>query len=255
MDVWIPVVAALISATAALVSVWYARRAARSERLDEAEKISTRFREPLLQAVFNLETRVYNVLENGFFDRFLGQGNTVAEREYVELNTIYVLGQYFCWVEIIRRESQFMDPRRVAVNRTVAHALEDVRDTMADSLTNPDPAFRLFRGEQRAIAEVMLVPVREPAPGAPRFDCLGYAAFVRAVTHDDDVARWFQTLRESIALSHEDPARGAARLRRLQRGLVDIIDALDPEYTRIPESLRRRVRVPDGPLPPRERER
>ena len=44
--------------------------------MDQAEDLAVRFREPLLQAIFNLETRIYNIVELGFLQRFLGDGAT-----------------------------------------------------------------------------------------------------------------------------------------------------------------------------------
>jgi hypothetical protein len=88
---WIAVLAALISAVGAFVSVWYGRRAARVERMNAAEELATLLRESLLQAVFNLETRIYNIIELDFFGHFLGKNNAKEDREYAELNTMYLL--------------------------------------------------------------------------------------------------------------------------------------------------------------------
>ena len=138
MQQWLVVaVPALVSAVGAFVSVVFSLRAARVERLSAAEEIATRFREPLLQAAFNLETRIYNIVELGFFDRFLGADSTDSEREYAVVNTMYVFAQYFCWVEIIRRESQFIDPRNDETNRASALGLEAVSHTFADSIHIP----------------------------------------------------------------------------------------------------------------------
>ena len=58
MQQWLGVaVPALISTVGAFVSVVFSLRAARVERLSAAEEIATRFREPLVQAASNLETR------------------------------------------------------------------------------------------------------------------------------------------------------------------------------------------------------
>ncbi|HSL09319.1 MAG TPA: hypothetical protein VK887_15290, partial [Pseudonocardiaceae bacterium] len=61
MQEWLAtIVAVLISTTGALVSVAISRRAAREERLSAAEELAKKFREPLLQAAYNLETKIYN---------------------------------------------------------------------------------------------------------------------------------------------------------------------------------------------------
>ncbi|MGH3982669.1 MAG: hypothetical protein ACRDST_08300 [Pseudonocardiaceae bacterium] len=236
----IPVLAVLISTIGAIASVLISRRAARVERLSAAEEVATRFREPLLDAVFNLETRIYNIVELDFFGRFLGADNTDSEKEYAVLNTLHVFAQYFCWVEILRRDSQFIDPRKERINRAMAAGIEAVRHVFADSLDIQEKCFRLFRGEQRALGEVMLVSADMSNSDAPRWECLGYATFVRSV-EDEHMTRWFRCLREYIGEIAENPGARDGRLRLIQRRLVDIIDILDPDARRVPAQLRNRL--------------
>lgn len=236
----IQVLTASISTVGALISVWYGSRAARGERMAAAEELAKLFREPLLQAAFNLQSRIYNIIELDFFERFLSERSTNEEREYARLYTMYLFAQYFCWWEIIRSHSQFLDPRNNQFNRTVMRKIEAVRDTFAESTTIQDPTFRLFRGEQRALGEVMLTPIADPQPGAPRWECRGYAAFVQAL-ECEQVERWFRRLREDIAVTARDRRGHDARLRLLQWRLMDVVDVLDPDSLRVPVHQRERV--------------
>jgi hypothetical protein len=242
---WYPIVTVLISTLGALISVAISRRAARVERLFAADELATRFREPLLQAAFNLETRIYNMVELDFFDRFHSAESTESEKEYAVLYTMYVFGQYFCWDEILRRESQFIDPRNDQRNRAVMAGLEVVRDTFTDSIGIQEKCFRIFRGEQRAIGEVMLVRTEAPKPGAPRWECVGYASFVRSL-EDEQMARWFRSLRDDIGELRSDVSKHDERLRLVQRRLMDIIDILDPDARRVPAQLRKRLAAPSS---------
>ncbi|HSL07494.1 MAG TPA: hypothetical protein VK887_05900 [Pseudonocardiaceae bacterium] len=237
---WIAVLAALISAVGAFVSVWYSRRTARVERMDAAEELATLFREPLLQAVFSLQSRIYNIIELDFFGRFLEQSNIKEDREYAELNTMYIFARYFCWWEILRRHARFIDPRNDQTNRASVVVFESVHDAFADSISIDEPTFRLFRGEQLALGEVMLVRAADPQPGAPRWECMGYADFVEALEREQ-VARWFRRLKEDIAVTAHDRQGHDARLRLIQRRLVDVMDVLDPDSHRVPSHLRQRV--------------
>ncbi|MGQ0716813.1 MAG: hypothetical protein ACT4NP_05740 [Pseudonocardiales bacterium] len=246
MPEWLTtVVAVLISTVGAIVSVAISRRAAREERLSAAEELIRKFREPLLQAAFNLETRIYNMVELGFFGRFLGADSTDSEKEYAVLNTMHVFAQYFCWVEIVRRESQFVDPRDDRINRTTADRLEAASDTFSDSIGIEEKRFRFFRGEQRALGEMMLVQTGVSTPGAPRWECMGYASFVRSL-EDEQMARWFRRLREDIGEFAEDPANRDRRLRLIHQRLMDIIDILDPDAHSVPERLRKRLKAPSS---------
>lgn len=244
MPEWLAtVVAVLISTIGAIVSVVISRRAAREERLSAAEELTRKFREPLLQAAFNLETRIYNIVELDFFKRFLGADSTDSEKEYAVLNTMHVFAQYFCWVEIVRRESQFIDPRDDRINRAHALGLEAASDAFLNSIDIQEKCFRLFRGEQRALGEMMLVPTGVSMPGAPRWECLGYASFVHSL-EDEQMARWFRQLREDIGEFAENPANRDGRLRLIQQRLVDIIDIMDPDAHSVPMRLRNRLAPP-----------
>lgn len=246
MPEWlITVVSVSISTIGAIVSVAISRRAAREERLSAAEELIKKFREPLLQAASNLETRIYNIVELDFFGRFLGADSADSEREYAVLNTMHVFAQYFCWVEIVRRESQFVDPRDDQRNRAHAAGMEAVNDAFADSIGIQDKCFRFFRGEQRALGEMMLTPVGVSTPGAPRWECLGYAAFVRSL-EDEQMARWFRRLRDDIGEFAENSANRDGRLRLIQQRLMDIIDLLDPDAHSVPERLRKRLAAPSS---------
>ncbi|MGH3801492.1 MAG: hypothetical protein ACRDTD_15430 [Pseudonocardiaceae bacterium] len=246
MPEWLTtVVSVLISTIGAIVSVAISRRAAREERLSAADELTRKFREPLLQAASNLQSRIYNIVELDFFDRFLGADSTDSEKEYAVLNTMHVFAQYFCWVEIVRRESQFIDPRDDQRNRAHALAMDAVSETFLDSIGIQEKCFRLFRGEQRALGEMMLVPTGVSTPGVPRWECRGYASFVQSL-EDEQMARWFQRLREDIGEFAENPASRDGRLRLIQQRLVDIIDIVDPDAHSVPERLRNRLAAPSS---------
>jgi hypothetical protein len=237
---WLTVLPVLISTIGAIVSVTISRRTARIERLSAAEELATRFREPLLYAVFNLETRIYNIVELDFLGRFLGEDNTDSEKEYAVLNTMYVFAQFFCWAEIMRREAQFIDPRNDRRNRAYRTGLEAVYDTIADSIVIQEKYFRLFRGEQRALGEVMLVPTEASKPGFPRWECMTYPSFVQSLT-DEQMARWFRSLREDIEEARKDVKKYGGRLRLIHDRLMDVVDILDPDGWRVPSRLRMRL--------------
>jgi hypothetical protein len=239
------IVPALISTIGVVVSVAISRRAAREERLSAAEELAKKFREPLIQAAYNLETRIYNIVELNFFGNFLSVDSADSEKEYAVLHTMYVFARFFCWLEIVRRETQYLDPRDDRVNRAMAAGLEAVLDTFADSIDIREKCFRLFRGEQRALGEVMLVPTEASTPGAPRWECIGYAPFVHAL-EDEQMARWFRRLREDIGEFAENPANHDERLRLIQGRLMDIIDILDPDARRVPMRLRKRLAAPSS---------
>jgi hypothetical protein len=60
-----------------------------------------RYREPLVGAAFDLQTRIYNISTM----RFSADGLS----DYHINHTMYVFAQYLGWREIIRRDVQFLD--------------------------------------------------------------------------------------------------------------------------------------------------
>ena len=256
-----PVVVSLISAAVALVSGYLSTKAARrtarlSYELDLAkskatkeqlvEELMSRYREPLLRAAFDLQSRIYNVIEQGFMVRYGAQGRD-HEREYARDNTVFLFAEYFGWVEIMRRDVQFLDLGDVERNRLLVQRLEKIGDMFSSDREIPSPVFRILRGQQRALGELMI-----PSPsdgGAARSHCIGYAAFRGRLTEDDVFAAWFRPLCEDVAGLVEEDGGGRARLIGLQHALLDLIEFLDDPPRRFVQEHRKRLKPagPEGP--------
>jgi hypothetical protein len=145
-------------------------------------------------------------------------------------------------VEIIRREAQFLTDIQERQNRRMMDYVGVVTQLF---LTSGLPStFRVFRGEQRAIGEIMLAA---PDPNSARRESIGYASFLK-MRKDEDFSRWFRQLRMDI----DDLANAggsAERLVRLQNALVDLIDCLDPGYDKVPQDIRSKVQTSEVSLP------
>ena len=201
-----------------MTTVVLTRRSAVRDRQQAAAELALRYREPLPHAAFNLQTRLFDIASptHRFLERFLTNG-TPAEVEYARLNTVYLLGQYLCWSEILRREGHFIDPVDLQRDREVIASMEEGREVLSNSLMFTDPVLRVFRGEQHAIGEVLLTNNDNPSERVgPRSDCLGYAAFVAALD-DKDIARWFTTLLATVGRVHQATARAGRERHRINR--------------------------------------
>jgi hypothetical protein len=239
MDIAAIVVAVVAGGVSLLSAVYTTRLAHRLEEERHArtkaellDELMDRYRDPLLQASFDLQSRIYNIAEQGFLGRHYIAG-TDATREYARENTLYVLAEYLGWVEILRREVRFMELGDEVANRDWATRLAAVRSTFQRDYLSP--CFRLFNGQQRAIGEIMV------ADGGERLEIIGYAKFL-SNQQDPEFDRWFGHLREDIdVLAREPDGRHDERLRALQRALIDLIDLLDPEAIRVQASERRRL--------------
>ncbi len=180
-------------------------RGERRSKQAAAEMTVTRYREPLLSAAFELQARIYNICRG----RFFGEDRS----SYHVDHTLYVFAQYFGWREIIRQEIQFMDLGDTPATKDLTELLEGV--THAISATRPGLPmhFKLFRGEQRAIGEKMMVSMGTVAQGSTSHRCLGYASFVEALDRPEfDV--WFTKLRTSIEYLESSGTPDFGRLSR-----------------------------------------
>lgn len=221
------------------------RRRLASKR-EQAEELRARYRDPLLGTIFDLQSRMYNVVAQSFLVRYVD----TDERGYAIDNTLYLLAEYLAWVEIIRREIQFLDLGEEVANREWLNALEAVRDVLARD--DIEPVLRIFRGEQRAIGEVTTRPIDEPA-GGRRHESIGFADFV-ARRGSGDFDRWFRRLEGDLRLLAREPGTHLARASLLQNSLIDALEIFDPDCRRFPAERRRRLPLADverhSPLAP-----
>lgn len=236
------------------------------ERLDASTRASVarRYREPLLIAAIELYGRLRNIASRRFLETFLLNGEP-HERRYAVDHTLYQVAQYFCWVEIIRKEVQFLEPEDEEVERELVARLQAVNDAFSsDDLTKimlhrlrsfPDacadvierirrgevsaaePTFRLFRGEQRALGELLIVPTATPSPDRPRWGSLGYAEFHERLS-EQRFSEWFQALREDLDRLSQDVDGKGARVIVIEAAIVDLLNELDPASKRSPHHER-----------------
>jgi hypothetical protein len=238
----VSLVGAVISAVGALVAVLLNRRAVMRDRRLTADELAGHYRVPMLHAAFNLQSRLYNIGRQDFLGIFLTGGSS-SEAEYARFNTVYLIGQYLCWAEILRREAQLLAPLHRGRDRDIVAAMEGVRFEMADSMSNSDPVLRIFRGDQRAIGEVMLTTTNQPADRiGPRWDCVGYAAFVQALGDEQTtIYRWIQPLLQDIDELAKNYHAHQVRVIAIQHHLVGLISLIDPEGDRIPVNQREKM--------------
>jgi hypothetical protein len=236
------IVLAVLAAALSLGSAVYTTRlqsrlAEESREKTKAEQLRElmgRYRDPLLHSAFDLQGRLYNIAELQFLEKYARDG-TPETKEYATDNTLYVIGEYLGWVEIIRREVRFLDLGDELANRDWNTCLRAVRETFLDSRI-AEPVLRLFNGEQRAIGEVMID--RAASGGDRGMECIGYAEFV-ARLDDPEFSRWFTRLRGDLEALVDERRRG--RLVVLQHALIDLMDQLDEDHVRFGSEVRRKL--------------
>lgn len=218
------------------VPTWKARVDRRRDREARSEFLLGRYSEPLARAAFDLQSRLYNIELLDFLPAYYTKGS------YATVSTLWLLSQYLAWAEILRREVQLLDMGDVRRTTRLQLHLLDITDVLAtDSIE--DEAFGIYRVNQRAIGELMLVERR--VGDSVRSDSMGYAEFEDRL-EDTAFARWFKELRDDIGTLARDLS-GHTRPIHLQRALIDLIEFLDPDGIRFPDPNERgKIPLPAG---------
>ncbi len=220
----IALVGAMLSAG---ISVYAQARSAERQARRDAEAVLAKYREPLVLAAYDLQSRLFNILRQNFLGKYYVRDDG-GTRNYARDHTLYLIGQYLAWTEIMRREIQFLRFEEVAATREVSLLQHRIRDVFASDKDELERPLMIWRGEQSAIGERMTT-----LEDGERL-CVGYASFVEC-KGAPEFWRWFERLAEDIdgiALAAPNP-----RLRELQHRLVDLIELLDPQQIRFQESI------------------
>lgn len=218
-------IALVASLSTAALSIYGQFRSNEIQARREAQATLHRYREPLVAAAYDLQSRLYNILQKRFLEKYYVSGND-KQRDYAVKNTLYLVGQYFAWTEILRRRIQFLDFGQVAETREVAWLLEAIQELYASDSEQLGKPFMVWRGEQRAIGEQMIVE------GGDDLMCMGYAAFV--AQDERTLWRWLEPLARDVETISRVPND---RLRQLHHALIDLIERLDSGQVRFPKQI------------------
>ena len=213
------VVAALVTAIASLLGVFALGliqiRASRSEREakaeEKAEDVLRRYRRPLAAAAYDLQRRLFNIIDLDFLEAYATRRNERKD-DAIE-STLYRIAQYFAWTEILRRDVQFLEFGKLQETREVAELQAKIGHKFAtDDLPRQ---FMLWHDEQRAIGELMIDRDHH---------CMGYARFFEQRKERS----WPWVERLETELQHGD-AQTSQRLLEIQHLLVELVEKLDQD--------------------------
>jgi hypothetical protein len=154
----VAIIALVASVVSAAIAYYGQTHTLRIQARREARATLQRYREPLLDGAYELQSRFYNILCLRFLETYY-EGDDAWQREYAVKHTLYVVGQYFAWTEILRRRIQFLDFGKVKETREVAQLLHEIRELFRSDKGHLGKPFMIWIGEQPAIGERMIVGV------------------------------------------------------------------------------------------------
>jgi len=202
-----------------------------------------KFRDPILLSAIELCNRLHEICEprgQEFMDASLllscpkqQSTNTTDDlyfRHYKVVSTLYRFCAFLGWLELYRQEITFLDSGHAKVNKKFEEALKAIRGVLADGHLNTAhnwqswSDFLMFREEQRAIGEIMIVS------GASQRTVIGYAQFCKLLECPDYCDRWFKSAISLLTdFDGEFQNFRLVRLNLLNTHLVSLIRLLDKE--------------------------
>jgi hypothetical protein len=166
----------------------------------------------------------------------------------VDLWTIFVFGQYFSWVWILRRQVQYLKFSTDKRTQRLAKALGLIRDAFLSRANDKHRHyFMLWSGQQMAIGEVMSIADEN----SKELVCIGFAQFEARYSsgneEDKKFRQWFKPIEDGI--EHLKGHRVEAvfdRLARIQHLLLFLIEILDPKKLAVQSRIEPVRRRPSG---------
>jgi len=147
---------------------------------------------------------------------------TKIKKDLIYVYTAFLIGQYFSWTFILRRQAQFFRFNTDGINVKLNQILDKITKEFSDDRRTGENPFTLWNGQQMAIGESMTLQEEQG-----ELYCMGFAAFAAKYHKEPDFKKWFQPIEKGIdqlveAQTENNPV-ASYRLRRLQHLLVDLI--------------------------------
>jgi hypothetical protein len=137
-------ISAAISVLATGIASWSTHTLNKRKSIQEAETLLYKYRDPLLLAARDLQSRLYNILFQGVL--YFGNGPPRAH-DALYVYTMFLVGQYFACIHIQRHQGQFtaLIGGDEQLNRTkavieITNKITELLNTIAINSTNRDKA-------------------------------------------------------------------------------------------------------------------
>lgn len=222
----------------ASLMIWGNYFSLKQRRHNTLKDVAIKYRDPLLLAAEDLSSKLFNIVQCGYASSTLST-ETSFRSGYATIYTSFLFGQFFAWVYILQRNTQFLRPS--AHNDALSEASTTLLNRLRDALrTSFDPSlFMILSGEQNAIGELMTQGGHQ---GESQY-CMGYGTFVTRWKADPEFKGWFTAVVDGMARLEKPQSTCGERclggtrvsvppddrLRHVQHLLVDLIELLDPK--------------------------
>ena len=170
------------------------------KRYSESLTLIAKYRDPLLLAADDLQSRLYNLLDGDMTDWI----NDPRGQDNSRLYTAFLVGQYLSWTYILRRKAQFLRFASSSTdrNRRLTEKVADITETFSSNSDKEleGAQFNLWRGQQIAIGEIMTIKEDD------ELYSLGYAEFVHKYKNVEDSDK--ESVKNELELVKNELERG-----------------------------------------------
>jgi hypothetical protein len=209
----------LAAAVFAGYSAWFSEK---QKQATQANAILAKYRDPILLAAFDLQSRLYNIVEHGIRQWIYKEDR---KKEYFIHHTLFLFGRYFAWEQIMHHEIQFIQFSQ----EKQARMLRDVQHSLGETLhcdASPSPGM-IWLGYQQALGELMI-----DVDQHKQRCCIGYAKFQQLYREDKTFQSWFAPLAADLEeIARSEPGTNDQRFQTVQHHLVELVRVLDPKGT------------------------
>ncbi|KAH8650638.1 hypothetical protein BGZ60DRAFT_421473 [Tricladium varicosporioides] len=230
----VSIIIAVVSLVGSLVAAgftgWISFYIDQVKRRSETKALLHKYRDPLTLAAYDLQSRIWGLVQLNLL-RYIEEED---KKDLVYVYTAFLVGQYFSWTYILRRQAQFLRFSTDKTNKRLNQILDTITGEFALDTHEGDDLdpFMLWRGQQMAIGELMTL-VEENG----QLYCMGFAAFTHRYRDEPEFKRWFQPIEKGISVLVNARTSGnpmaTYRLRRLQHLLADLILLLDEDRLKL----------------------
>ncbi|KAF9062051.1 hypothetical protein BDP27DRAFT_1428338 [Rhodocollybia butyracea] len=231
ISIVVAVVALLGTLAQATLTSWFSLHSEGKKRKDILRATFSKYHDPLHLAADDLAVKLTTII----------YGSTNTNRSYEDpysvVHTSFVFAQFFAWVNILHRDTEFLRPHAASglAGADVMGLLSQIRLVLR-SVYDPwfqiaaGPQFQIATGVQSAMGEVATAP--ELSDGKGQLCCIGFATFCHKWQTDPEFQTWFDPIVQGIRdlAGHIDTRDIIDRLLILQHLLSDLIDVLDPKH-------------------------
>jgi hypothetical protein len=151
VSIVIAVVSLLGSLVAAGFTGWISFYLDQVKRRNDAKALVHKYRDPLVLAAYDLQSRFWGFVQQGL----LQYAGDEKKKDLIYTYTAFLIGQYFSWTYILRRQAQFLRFSTDTTNKKLNAILDNITNQFSLDRHKGEDPFMLWRGQQMAIGELM----------------------------------------------------------------------------------------------------